>query len=535
MTRPLYVLTAAQIRAADACTEHNGTPVDTLMERAGTRAVERIEKHFGTQRGFRAAVVCGKGNNGGDGFVVARLLAQRGARVDVVALADEKELAGITAANWARLAETEARRGADLSAVEHADLVVDGMLGTGTKGPLAPAYANAVRAANAARERGAKVVALDLPSGLHPDTGAGDPAVRAHLTVAFAHLRPVHVLWPGREHCGVVEVVDIGVEPQTATVEFATPDWAAQTLPRRKPTAHKGDAGRVFLVGGSVGLTGAIVLASKSALRAGAGLVTAGVPESVNDALEAAMLEPMTWPLPESPERALATAAAPMVIARAAQAQALALGPGLSRAPEALELARLVVAQAHAPIVLDADGLNAFAGMAGALAQRRPGVALVVTPHVGEMERLTGLPAAALEAGRLDLPARFAREWNAVVVLKGAPTVIAAPDGRTVVNPTGNPGMATAGMGDVLTGILAGFLAQGMEPFDAACAAVFVHGLAADTAHARVGTLSLVAGDVTAALPQVLHRLDAAGSRSRIEPLPMDRIAPAPPGGTRSQ
>ncbi len=509
MTRPLYVLTAAQMRAADAWTEHNGTPVDTLMERAGTRAVERIEKHFGTQRGFRAAVVCGKGNNGGDGFVVARLLAQRGARVDVVALADEKELAGITAANWTRLAETEARRGADLSAFERADLVVDGMLGTGTNGPLAPAYANAVRAANAARERGAKVVALDLPSGLHPDTGAGDPAVRAHLTVAFAHLRPVHVLWPGREHCGVVEVADIGVEPQTATVEFATPDWAAQTLPRRKPTAHKGDAGRVFLVGGSVGLTGAIVLASKSALRAGAGLVTAGVPESVNEAIEAAMTEPMTLPLPESVERALSAEALPLITARAREAQCVAVGPGFGRTPEAGELARAVIEQATKPVVLDADGLYAFAGAnAARFAARHGKAALIVTPHLGEMKRLTGRGTDELERDRLSAPAAFAAQWNAIVVMKGAPTVTAAPDGRMTVNSTGNPGMATAGMGDVLTGVIAGFVAQGLDSYDAARLGVYVHGLAADVAQSRVGTLSLIAGDVIDALPQVLSNLE---------------------------
>jgi NAD(P)H-hydrate epimerase len=261
------------------------------------------------------------------------------------------------------------------------------------------------------------------------------------------------------------------------------------------------------------------------------------VPESVNDAIEAAMIEPMTWPLPESPERALAEAAAPMVLARAAQVQALAVGPGLSRAPDALELARRVVAAAPGPIVLDADGLHAFAGRAGELARRAAGAALVVTPHLGEMERLSGIAPAELERGRLAHPARLARAWNAVVVLKGAPTVIASPDGRVAVNPTGNPGMASAGMGDVLTGIAAAFLAQGLRPFEAACAAVFVHGLAADLAHARVGTLSLVAGDVTATLPQVLCRLAAqpAGTRSIAFALPPDRIAPVPPEPTRSE
>jgi NAD(P)H-hydrate epimerase len=513
MTRPIFVLTAAEMRAADECAVEAGTTVETLMERAGEGAVEAIERHFGTQRGFRTVVVCGKGNNGGDGLVVARLLAKRGTKVEVVLLAPAAELRGATAANLGRLAEAGLTADADLSALERADLAVDAMLGTGATGPLAAPYASAVRAVRAARGRGAKVVALDLPTGLSADTGRlaaeSDEAIEADLTVTFAHRKPVHVLYPGRAHCGTVEVVDIGVEPSTATVEYATPDWAARTVPRRKPTAHKGDAGRVFLVGGSVGLTGAIVLASKSALRAGAGLVTAGVPESVNDAIEAAMTEPMTLPLPESPERALTPEALPLVVARAREAQCVALGPGLSRTPESGELARAVVDQATTTVVLDADGLYAFAGeQAARFAARHGHAALIVTPHLGELSRLTGRPAAELEADRLAAPRAYARQWNAIVVMKGAPTVTAAPDGRMTVNSTGNPGMATAGMGDVLTGVIAGFVAQGLDPYDAARLGVYVHGLAADVAQSRVGTLSLIAGDVIHALPEVLSDLE---------------------------
>ncbi len=518
MTAPrLLVLTVARMRAADAAATAAGTPVATLMERAGAGAVQAIERHYGRMHGWRVAVVAGKGNNGGDGRVVARLLAARGARVTVHAVGEGA---------------------ADLA--PELDLVVDALLGTGSRGALSAPYAAAVAAIAVARARSARVVALDLPSGLDADTGRpwvdGGPFVRADLTVAFAHLKPVHVLVAGREPCGAIAVVDIGVEPgDDLDPELSSDAMIAGLLPQRAADAHKSACGRVLVIGGSVGLTGAVVLASTAALRAGAGLVTAGVPTSLNDGLEAAMIEPMTWPLPESPERALSEAAAPMVLARAGQAQVVALGPGLSRSPEAAALARHVVAAAHAPIVLDADGLNAFAGHGDALAQRVAGMALVVTPHVGEMVRLTGLDAATIERDRLTLPAQMAKRWNAVVVLKGAPTVTASPDGRTTVNATGNPGLATAGTGDVLTGVLAGFVAQGLAPYDAARAAVHVHGLAADIAHARVGTLALVAGDVTAALPQALCRLQPAGSRSDLIPLPQARIAPAPPDGFRNE
>ncbi len=544
----LFVLTAARMREADEARIAAGTPVSTLMERAGAGAVQAIEQRFGRLHGMRVAVLTGGGNNGGDGFVVARLLAGRGARVVVHPRVAPGELAGAPREACDALAGSGARVAAveDPPAVApETDVVIDALLGTGSSGALRPELARAVAAIAEARRRGGRVVALDLPSGLGADTARplaeGGAFVAADLTVAFAHLKPVHVLHPGRTACGAIAIADIGVEPLAPgegagpDPELATEAAIAALLPRREPTAHKGDCGRVLVVGGSVGMTGAVVLAAGAALRAGAGLVTAGVPESLNDGLEAAMVEPMTWPLPESPERALAVAAAPMVVARSQMARAVALGPGLSRAAEAAELARRVVAGSHAPLVLDADGLNAFAGRAAELAHRRAGIGLVVTPHLGEMERLSGIPAAELERGRLTVPPRLAREWNAVVVLKGAPTVIAAPDGRLTVNPTGNPGMATAGMGDVLTGILAGLLAQGLAAYDAACAAVFLHGLAADLAHARVGTLALVAGDVTAALPQVLCRLESAGSRSNIEPLPASRIAPATPDGTRSE
>jgi NAD(P)H-hydrate epimerase len=533
----MFVLTTAEMRAADAAAVAAGTPAEILMERAGGGAVAAIERHFGTQRGYRVHVVCGRGHNGGDGFVVARRLAERGAHVEVHLLAEAHELTGAAKVHFERLASS----GATLVArapLREPDLVVDAVLGTGARGAVPDTWAAAL--AGATESPVTRVVALDLPTGLDADRGR--PLTergfvqRADLTVTFAHLKPVHVLFPGRALCGAIEVVDIGVEPLPADepLEFMTESLAAALVPRRRPEAHKGDAGRVLVVGGSAGLTGAVVLASMSALRAGAGLVTAAVPESVNDAIESAMIEAMTWPLPESPGRALAGSAGPMIVARAREAQVVALGPGLSRGPEPQELAWRVVADSPVPVVLDADGLNAFAGRAERLFAARRRAPLVVTPHLGELARLTGFTPAALEDARLDMARRYAEEWGAVLVMKGTPTVVASPTGAASVNPTGNPGMATAGMGDVLTGVIASFIAQGLAPYDAARLGVYVHGLAADLAHARVGTLGLVAGDVTAALPQAMHRLASAGPRSEVVPLPQTRIAPAPPDGIRS-
>ncbi len=530
----MYVLNASEMRAADQAA---GVPVETLMERAGAGAVDAIERHFGSQRGLRVHVVCGKGNNGGDGFVVARLLAARGAHVEVRLLAAPAELAGPARAHHDRLAGSGARM-VDRAPAREADLVVDAVLGTGARGGLRASHQAALREATVSSAT--RVVALDLPTGLDADRGrpleADGFVQRADLTVAFAHLKPGHVLYPGRVFCGAIEVVDIGVEPDCAAkpLELATRERIAALLPRRAPAAHKGDAGRVLVVGGSAGLTGAVVLASMSALRAGAGLVTAAVPESLNDAIESAMIEAMTWPLPEAPERSLAAGAAPMIIARAREVDVVALGPGLSRAPESAELALRVVAESEVPVVLDADALHAFAGKAERLFAARRRSALVLTPHLGELARLTDIAPAALDLARLDLARRFAREWGAVLVMKGAPTVVAAPTGEAMVNPTGNSGMATAGMGDVLTGVIAALIAQGLSPYDAACAAVYVHGLAADLAHAHVGTLGLVAGDVAAALPRALHQLQQAGPRSEVVPLPQSRITPAVPDGIRS-
>jgi len=314
--------------------------------------------------------------------------------------------------------------------------------------------------------------------------------------------------------------VDIGLDPAALEalpnpVHLATAQAMAALLPTRDPRAHKGSVGRVLVAGGSVGLTGAVALAARAALRSGAGYVRAAVPRSLNDVLEVKLTEEMTVPMPETPERTLALAALEPLLARCSEADVVVMGSGLSRHREAAELARRVVAGSERPLVIDADGLSAFEGLADAFV--RSAAPRVLTPHLGEMRRLTGIDTAILDTDRIDSAREWARRWHSVVVLKGAPTVIAGPDGATTVNPTGNPGMATVGMGDVLAGVIAALIAQGLAPYDAARLGAYAHGLAGDRVAAELGPLGLVAGDVAEAMPKALGalarmRTEAAGS-----------------------
>jgi ADP-dependent NAD(P)H-hydrate dehydratase / NAD(P)H-hydrate epimerase len=508
----MLVLTAEQMRAADArAIEELKIPVLTLMERAGAGLARALRAHFEAPRGERVVVLCGGGNNGGDGMVAARHLAQSGSRVTLLLLGRARDLKGPNRANWTRLAKTKVVRhevpderalARHTAALEGADLLLDAMLGTGARGPLAGLVLAACRALNAAP---APCVAADLPTGVDATSGEAWPdAVRATLTVSFAFPKPGHLLYPARAHCGVVEVVDIGIPEDLVPAEHRhlqvlSPTEAGELLPARIPTANKGDVGRIRIVGGGPGMLGAPALAARAALRAGAGLATVCVPHALYEGLAPLLLEATAALYAESPERTHTGRAAGAMLHDLQGADALALGPGLTRHPEAAELVRTLVAKAHVPVVLDADGLNAFEGHAHELA--RAASPVVITPHSGEFARLAGLSREAVERDRPGLAPRYAATWNVTVVLKGAPTVIASPDGRVRWNPTGNAGMATGGSGDVLTGILAALLGRRMEPFDAASLATFLHGLAGDLARDELGEESLIAGDLIEHLP----------------------------------
>jgi ADP-dependent NAD(P)H-hydrate dehydratase / NAD(P)H-hydrate epimerase len=530
----MRLLTADEMRRLDRATIEGGlVPGPELMERAGTGVAEAMERRYGPPLGLRVLVLSGPGNNGGDGFVAARRLRARGATVSVGVLGPLERVRGDARVHLERLQaaglEAVALDGeADLARLlatrDQWDFALDAVLGTGARGEPEGLAAAAVQALRELDEHGTCIVAVDLPTGVNADTGAiARRAVRADLTVTFGAPKRGHFLFPGRAFAGALEIVDIGLatddgDPAGFPFTLATGEEIASLLPQRDPRAHKGSVGRVLIAGGSPGLTGAVVLAARAATRSGAGYVQCAVPEGLHDILEVKLTEEMTLPMPQGAGRTLSPAAARPLLARAAGVDALVVGSGLSRDAGAAELARRLVAESPCPVLLDADGLNAFEQHAGLLsggrapdppaAPRGPArAARVLTPHLGEMSRLTGIAPAGLEARRMDVCREWASKWGCVLVLKGAPTVIAGPDGRATVNPTGNPGMATAGMGDVLTGIVAALLAQGLAPYDAARAAVYAHGRGGEHCALAMGPVGFGAGDVVEALPGVFAAL----------------------------
>ena len=520
----MRVVTPAEMAQIDrVCIEREGIPGLELMERAGECVARAAADMLGATGGRRLAVFCGGGNNGGDGFVAARLLSGWGYRVEVFLLAAESGLNGDARVNFERLGGTgvmvtggEGPEGGEVPFIEAArdptsfDLAVDALFGTGFKGRAEGPAAGAIQAINAA---GCPVLAVDIPSGVRGDTGAVEgPAVRANRTVTFAALKVGLVQYPGADYAGEVEVADIGIPPRLiesipeSRTFLVDEESARRALPPRKKDAHKGECGRVLVVGGSPGMTGAPALCSRAALRSGAGLVTLAVPEGLHDIFQVKMTEVMTRPLPQTAGRAFSTEAANEVIEMAQGFDAVALGPGMSTLPETSEFARMLVSQLDIPLVIDADGLNSLVGHTDLLRSRE--APAVLTPHPGEMARLLGTNAPAVQADRISCARESSSRWGCVVVLKGAGTVVAEPAGTVMINSTGNPGMATAGMGDVLTGCVASLIAQGAGNFDAAFAGAYFHGYAADLAASMDGMVGLTAGDVIRHLPMAMRVTD---------------------------
>ena len=452
---------AAEMRAIDrAAIDGLGIPSLQLMTRAGGAVAEAATALAGPVARF--VVVTGGGNNGGDGWVAARLLHDAGRPVRVVAVVSPEELQGDAAAVAARALEggvawAHFHPDAPLSA-SPGDVVVDALLGTGLSRPAAGAFEAAIRRIATARSHGARVLSVDLPSGLSADTGQPlGPCVWADATVTFAFQKRGLVLHPGPAHAGLVRVAEIGLPPAAAarvpvTCELLDEPAARALVPPRRPEFHKGDAGRLLVVAGSPGKTGAAHLALLGALRGGAGLVTlAARPEVLGPAL-AGRPEAMSVALPGSGP--LGAEDLPALLEAAREADALVIGPGIPRGPETAALLCALLGQRPVPAVLDADALNALAedraALEGLAALRSP---LVLTPHPGEMARLAGLSIAEVQGDRLEMAQEHARAWRAVVVLKGARTVVAAPEGVPAVVSSGNPGLATGGTGDVLAGL----------------------------------------------------------------------------------
>jgi len=524
----VLVLTAEAMRRLERLTLEGGHATgEALMERAGDGVVHAMERRYGPVLGLRVLVLCGPGNNGGDGFVAARHLRARGALPSVVLLAPRGGVKGDAKLHLERLeaervsptiAESEESLTRAIAQRPGWDFSLDALLGTGARGAPEGLIAAGVQALRDLDDAGTHVVAVDLPTGVDADSGAiARRAVRADLTVTFGHPKRAHLLYPARAFTGALETVDIGLAAPPAgdpdfMVELATASGMAALLPVRDPRAHKGTAGRVLVIGGSLGLTGSVVLVARAASRSGAGYVQVMSAERFHDVIQTRLTEEMFVPAPETDSGGIARRALPLALERAASAHAVVLGPGLGREPETQDLARSLALQLERPVVLDADGLNAFEGTAGQL--RQAGGPRVLTPHLGEMARLTGQSIESLEATRIDSARSFAARWGTIVLLKGAPTVVAHPDGRTTVNPTGNPGMATAGAGDALSGAIAALIAQGLEPYDAARLGAYAHGLAGDLRAASAGAMGLTAGDIIESLPAAFREL----SRGRDKP-----------------
>jgi hydroxyethylthiazole kinase-like uncharacterized protein yjeF len=514
----LPVFTVEEMRRVDQRAIRDlGIPGATLMENAGRGAAACIQAALPDlglpRRGVRVAVVCGKGGNGGDGFVVARWLKRAGHRVDVLLLGSPLDLKGDPALKLqemqrrglrARVVQDDAGLARALTA---AQLVVDAMLGTGSRGAPTPPLAAAIERINAS---GRPVVALDIPSGLLTDGEAlASPAVHAVLTPTFAGLKRGLVAGPGVALAGRVVVVDIGVpraEVERGITTFLTePADIVRHFPARGRETHKGSYGHLLVVAGSVGKTGAAALAARAAMRAGAGLVTVATAASAQPIVASLLLEAMTEPVAETAARTIGLKARARLNDLAAQRDAVALGPGLGLDEETQALARDLVFECARPMVVDADALTALSGHLDRLRSAPAGRCL--TPHPGEMARMLGVSIAEVQRDRVAAVRQFATAWQTPLVLKGATSVIGAPDGTVLLNPTGNPGMASGGTGDVLSGVLGAFLARGLEGTTALMAAVYLHGLSGDVAAERVGQESLVASDVIDALPEAFRRV----------------------------
>ena len=514
----MILVTANEMQLIDRRTiESFGIPGRILMENAGRGATRFFFKQFSDFKNKRIGVIAGRGNNGGDGFVVARYIAQSGADVKVYLLATSNRVGGDAAANLKLLKPLniplieipdESSFSAYQSEMEDCDIWIDAILGTGLKSDVKGYFQTVIDFINALNQ---PVFAVDIPSGLNSDTGKPcGTCIRASATATFGFAKPGHMIHPGAGYTGALEIVDIGIPPyivQTVAPKqfLLTADLIKSYVTPRVEDAHKGTTGHLLVVAGSPGKTGAASMTSVSALRAGAGLVTLAIGQSLNSVLETQMLEAMTAPLPESKEGALGESAFGVIQKLMSGKKCLAIGPGLGQALETRKLVHKIILESQIPVVVDADGINHLVGRMQIL--KKAHVPIILTPHPGEMARLLDVNVGNIQQDRINCARNVAVDLNVHVVLKGARTVIAHPDGRIFINPTGNAGMASGGMGDVLTGIIAAQIVQGFSPESAAHIGVYLHGAAADSLAHTIGPYGYLAGEVMHAVPGEIKKI----------------------------
>nr|MBF0221206.1 NAD(P)H-hydrate dehydratase [Desulfobulbaceae bacterium] len=478
---------ASVMQGLDRRTMELGVPGVVLMENAGKGTVDLLTEHFGDLAGQTVAIVAGPGNNGGDGFVIARHLLQLRAKPAVYCLVDPAKIKGDARINHDSVLNLkisvyyitkESGLTVCRAALVHSTIIMDALFGTGLKRRVEGLFAMVIECLNQA---GRPIVSVDIPSGLDSDTGEPLGAcVYATLTATYGLAKPGHVTYPGVEYTGILKVVDIGIPPQVVNeaaikIDLLQKKEMVGLIPNRSLTSHKGSFGHVMLLAGSQGKTGAAILAARAALRSGVGLVSLGVPQKLNDIFEKSLIEAMTIPL--ASEYFIGIDDMHAIKSALHGMDSLVVGPGIGTDPETSALVAKLYADVDLPMVIDADAITALAREEVALSHHAP---RIFTPHPGEMARLTGKTVKEIQGNRRLISSDFAVQNGVVVVLKGAATVIAAPDGRVAINPTGNAAMAVGGMGDVLSGLIGALIAQGLNAWDASCLGVYVHGLAAD-------------------------------------------------------
>ena len=519
----MRIVTSEQMRRIEARSEQAGVSTDQLMEQAGLQVAQRVQHHLGDAKGEAILVLVGPGNNGGDGLVAARHLHSWGAALQVYLCADRRhpdpklDLVQDLGVPVGPISDDD---GLDQlrEALKSAHIAVDAVLGTGRARPIGGKLERILSELAAAKRARPDllILAVDLPTGLDADTGTLDPVSPvADFTVALGHPKVGLFAFPGAENVGALEVVDIGLPngvDEDVALELMTPDWARASLPPRPSMAHKGTFGRTLVVAGSINYVGAAYLAATACTRVGAGLVTVAVPESLIPAVAAKAAEPTYLPLPESSPGVVTPEAAAMILDSLSGYDALLIGCGLGQATATRKVVeRLLYSDTPLPpTVVDADGLNILSMTSGWW--RRFSSEVIVTPHPGEMARLSGeSPEAAGRPDRTEWATGCAGEWGKVTVLKGAYTVVAHPSGSAMLSPFANPGLASAGTGDVLAGVIAGLLSQGLKLADAASLGVYLHGVAGERVREKIGDTGMVASDLLPALPIAINELRSGG------------------------
>ncbi len=512
----MKIVTSEEMRRIEQECVRLGLPTNTLMENAGKAVAEGVRKILKYVNKQHILCLIGPGNNGGDGLVAARHLHDWGAEVSLWLSSPRTNDSNLEQVQQRGIACVTATGDADLIEFDRllssAHAIIDALFGTGKIRPFQGTIKLALEKVNRAREKeaGLRIIAVDLPSGLDADTGAVDPVTPyADDTITLGLPKPGLFIFPGAARVGKLTVADIGIPASLAegiSTELITPDWAKTVLPMRPLDANKGSFGRVLVVAGSINYIGAAYLACSGAARVGAGLVTLATASSLQPVLAAKLTETTYLPLPEAEPGIISPQAAEAVNEQLGQYQVLLLGCGLGQNPPTTKFVEALLSRKSLPpLVIDADGLNTLAKIPGWW-QKLPDAA-ILTPHPGEMARLCGRSVAEIQSDRLGATRKFAREWHKVIVLKGAYTVIAAPDGRCRLSPFANPGLASAGTGDVLAGAIAGLCAQGLSPYDAAALGVYLHGKAGEEVKTTLGDTGMLASDLLPVLPAVIKQL----------------------------